>query len=753
MNVRSDRSLNYEITIKYYLQKKILLMSMQMSMLTAIMKSKLGGPMKSQSSLYRWMENRSSKNGKIKAHWQDVIELQKPMATADQKADFCVEILLRASVAHWTSDAVEMRAVDLLRQDFSQLETQKMNSDLEELDFLIQSLLSSGEHLEQPTESQNHSLSYFWKCLKWAGFRMSCGHYKDSISALQYFENHINEYPIAYQLRRAVILGISHQAIGNYTKSSSYLDQQINLNSRKQACFLTFAIQRRQLSLLIESENLSSAIEAEKQMDAEFGEVASDFLRSVYLQEKFKIALLSSTPESLKVIREKQEAAIQSSKLPLHLIVPLEERCEIALRESRAKEALHLVSQQAWMSREKGLVNGQLICGMILFRCQMQLGQVLAAHTTARELQYLCTTYGFGRDSVRAQILLALWHFNRLRLQEAWNILVAARNRSLKLALRIHILAMDMFQFILKPTESFFKTHFCDRRFNLSDFNAAHGLCSQWLSVIQWPKPSTHLFLDALTKDLLKLDSANEILRELDSYFLEPFNMWLIVLPRFKQLDSSTIPASDSKSCEIEFEIFSSQFSATKDDAALLKHLCAATENAPPTISEIHNLLFPMVPYVESRHRSRTLNALQRFRVKIKNNFKKIVAEQGEHFKGFGLTEREHFLPNPLPTVWTKLEGPREILPKKQLAASKSELQKLKLKPKRNNAPALEATLEKVKTKILLWLQINGPTSGSQMAEGMGYARKTLHVYLKSLTAENKVILSGLGRNARYKLD
>jgi predicted HTH transcriptional regulator len=72
---------------------------------------------------------------------------------------------------------------------------------------------------------------------------------------------------------------------------------------------------------------------------------------------------------------------------------------------------------------------------------------------------------------------------------------------------------------------------------------------------------------------------------------------------------------------------------------------------------------------------------------------------------------------------------------------------------KRNNAPKLPSTISSKSDRIIQWLEKHGPSSGSEMALGMGLARKSLHFYLKRLVDLRKVSLSGLGRNAVYVLN
>jgi hypothetical protein len=493
---------------------------------------------------------------------------------------------------------------------------------------------------------------------------------------------------------------------------------------------LEFALQRRRLSFALESENLKSAVAITREMENQAKCIHSPFLLTLFYQEKIKLSLSLSDGHDIGSMQEIQESLLANSNIPARIVFPLEERCEVALLAQKPRSALKIVAKQAWLSRENGLINGQLIAGMILFQCQVQLGHIQAARITLNELKYLCKQYTFGRDALCARILEAIWHLgnDNPSTNTGHSILASARHMAQGLGLKIHLWAIQLFSCFLGPTRENLQSAFPNDRRSRDEFRAALLLVNKWLILMK-----RHSSPELQLVRLLLSES-------------RPFTFVSIGFPECGTWIIVTYGAAD----QVQFEVVHFAISSMHD--LWLRLLLSS--HKPIGLKELHMALAPRVSYIPYRHRKPLLVGLQKMRSKFRNGFTHYLKGADADSGYFGLRNEEQLSLSPMPSVWRfddlkQLEHTSQRLTKKDQA----QITAADRPRRRNNAPRRHSTIQTKSDRITAWLKAHGPSSGSEMSLGMGLARKSLHFYLKRLVELRRVSLSGLGRNAVYSLN
>jgi hypothetical protein len=615
---------------------------------------------------------------------------------------------------------------------------------LAELQFLVDSLLKDSEEMPPPRDvladvmgkpeiKIETLLSGLWQALLYAGSRLSQGHYQEAISALRIFVPFVKDLPAAYRLRLTIILGICFQATGRFADCAEQLQHQKDVLDVFPSVVLSFALSRRQLSYAIETENLFSAKEIALHMERLSASVRSQFLLTLYYQEKIKLSILMGDGFGIDALQVQQESVIENSKIPVHFVVPIEERCEAAIQAKKPQKALKIVAKQAWLSREHGMLNGQLIAAMILLQCQMQLGRVQAARITLNEIRYLCQTYSFGRDEVRARILESIWILQFGQRAEGMRILLSAQYKSLSLGLRIHSWALRIFQFVLEPSREGLFQAFPAGRHSARDLRSSLALLRKWVGLMKMrDSEGSDLFERFSLLDIQLSQSRPYIV---SSIGYPDFGIWLIV----------TFFDEDDVSLETASFVSGGQYDLW------LRRLLSSSD--PVGLADLHALAFPRTPYSPSRHRSRVLLGLQKMRAALRGDFvhyRQVTKGDGGHF-GLGIRDMCKLVPEPV--IWTAAASPAQRSASVRLQRdSEAQASEPVGSKRRGNSPQVAATIASKCDRIVQWLKAHGPSSGSEMATGMGLARKSLHFYLKHLVDLSVISLSGLGRSARYSL-
>ena len=658
-----------------------------------------------------------------------------------KKLDPLIPLLFRASRAHWITDFQEMREVSQLAIQITHPKRgDTLNSShtflRAELQFLADSLLAESPDAEPPApfsaplplQSQQALLTLMpslWACLLWSAGRLAQGHYPQAIDCLTGFQPCLKHAPAAYRLRHSIILGICFQASGKFENAKQELQTQQEVLKRFPSSALDFAILRRRLSFALESEDVRAAIRLAREMDMKAKQAPSDYLSMLYFQEKIKLKITLGESAAMGQIQETQENLIKHSDIPQNIVTPLEERCEVALAEQRPRDALKIVAEQAWLGREKGMVNGQLISGMILFQCQAHLGQVQAARTTLNELRYLCQTYRFGRDAIRASMLEVLWHFRRDQPSLSAPLLLSVESRVQKLGLRVHQWAISLLRFVMDPKRVQLQRAFPSGQQSLVEFRASVSLLLKWAGLVRWSKADPLTFLRTLLQ--------NSSTRSFSSHGFVSLGVWMLV----------SFPDEDT----LLFECAS--FAEGSDLDKLLRSLLTAS--GPLDVKRLHEEAFPRSPYSEHRHRPRILAGLQKTRAHLRKCFAEFSDTILVNSNNFGLDLQSGFQLSPAHVKWNF--EPNVLAHESASSERRSSAPSGNSAAARNNAPVQPTTIRAMEERILLWLKTHGPSSGSRIAEGMGFARKSLHFYLKNLVAQNRIKLTGLGRNARYFLE
>jgi hypothetical protein len=609
-----------------------------------------------------------------------------------------------------------------------------------ELRFLVDSVL--GADFDQPapciqlTDSKTNKelsaetqLQSLWQALIWAGARLSQGRYQDAVTVLRHYLPFAHRFPAAYRLRVSIILGICHQAMGQFQESYEELATQQRILVTFPSRVLEFALQRRRLSFALETEDLQSALAIAREMETQATHIQSPFLLTLFYQEKIKLSLSLSDGLDIGSTQEIQESLLAKSKIPAHVIIPLEERCEAALLAQKPRNALKIVAKQAWLSRENGLINGQLIAAMILFQCQVQLGHIQAARITVNELKYLCKQYRFGRDELRARILEAIWFLGRdsPSTYTGHSLLASAQQMAQGLGLKVHLWAIHLFRCFLGPTRETLQSAFPNCPRSRDEFRAALLLVNKWLILMkQQTSPAFQLVRLLLSES-------------------RPFTFVSLGFPECGSWIIVTYSAADY----VRFE--SAHFANGSMHDVWLRLLLSS--QTPIGLSDLHAAVSPRVVYSNHRHRSSTLVGLQKMRAKLRSAFAHYLKGADARSGYFGLRNEDQLSLSPMPSIWT-FDPQNKAKQTSHRSTKKNQVQVLTADQlrKRNNAPKLQITIQTKSDRITAWLEAHGPSSGSEMALGMGLARKSLHFYLKRLVELRTVSLSGLGRNAVYSI-
>jgi hypothetical protein len=698
---------------------------------------------KASDELYAWIPALCGSNDLVKHEILSTIcdnTPALPKATTGPK-NAILQLLVRASRAHWATDFQEMNQVQEIARTLSASKSDSFV--MEELCFLMDSVL--GADFDQPApliqltepktntaHNQETQLRSLWQALIWAGARLSQGRYQDAVTVLRHYLPFAHRFPAAYRLRVSIILGICHQAMGQYQESYEELTTQQRILLKFPSRVLEFALQRRRLSFALETEDLQSARTIGRQMETQAALIQSPFLLTLFYQEKIKLSLSLSDGLDIGSTQEIQESLLAKSKIPAHVIIPLEERCEAALLAQKPRNALKIVSKQAWLSRENGLINGQLIAAMILFQCQVQLGHIQAARITVNELKYLCKQYRFGRDELRARILEAIWFLGNdgLSTYTGHGLLDSAQQMAQGLGLKVHLWAIYLFRCFLGPTRENLQSAFDRDRQSIDEFRAALLLVNKWLILMKQQSSQAFQFVRLLLSES------------------RPFTFVSLGFPEC----GSWIIVTFSTADYVQFE--TAHFAHGSMHDMWLRLLLSSKE--PIGLSELHTAIAPRVSYTDHRHRSSTLIGLQKLRAKLRTSFTHYLKGADASSRYFGLRNEEQLRLFPAPNVWTckPLNQTEQIsrASRRFIKESQTQLLAADHQRKRNNAPKLQSTIQSKSDRITAWLEAHGPSSGSEMSLGMGLARKSLHFYLKRLVELRIVSLSGLGRNAVYSL-
>lgn len=432
------------------------------------------------------------------------------------------------------------------------------------------------------------------------------------------------------------------------------------------------------------------------------------------MRRQLSFALESEDLHAARAIEQEMIAKVADIRSPL-------------LLAQKPRNALKIVAKQAWVSGENGLINGQLIAAMILFQCQLQLGQIQAARITLNELKYLCRQYPFGRDALCARILEALWFLGCDDEQRGQNLVASALHMAQGMGLRIHIWAIKIFIAVFDPTREKLVDGFPSAEQSIMEFHASLHLLKKWFLVLKWQDKSVYRLI------LLLLDEQRPF--TFNSIGFPECGTWMIV--------------TYSRQDRVRFEIARLANGSMHD---IWLRLLLSTD-FPQGGASLHAAASPRVVYAPSRHRSSVLVGLQKMRSRLRSSFKHFLNVAPTHSGYFGLQNENALKLSPLPSIW------RSEIKTHAAHSHKQDLTKEKKTPltagqttKRNNLPKLSSTIAEKSDRIVRCLESHGPSSGSEMVTGMGLARKSLHFYLKRLVDLRKVSLSSLGRNAVYTL-
>lgn len=266
---------------------------------------------------------------------------------------------------------------------------------------------------------------------------MNKGFYRAATRALLSLEPEFDDSALFWAFRIQTLLGTSQQAMGDYEQAHAALICQERLQQQAVCANFRLTCLRRRMSLAWESEQFDEAALCWDlyQNDSAFGTLP--VIHTLFLQEKLRLDLARHDHETVQRTFAEIEAHVEKCGLARSFLSLIEERAELTLRANRPREAIAILARTLDEAALRGDLSGLCAVNILQARALALLGKTSEAADTLRRALDTAEEQSFGKARVRIFLFLGVAHQALGRHAEARACILRAREAAEALGLPV----------------------------------------------------------------------------------------------------------------------------------------------------------------------------------------------------------------------------------------------------------------------------------------------------------------------------
>lgn len=534
-----------------------------------------------------------------------------------------------------------------------------------------------------------------------AGLMMARGFYKAAQVHLSEAEEMKCSKPWYWLFRASVISGICSQALGHYEESEKALSSQAKFLEKHTTGSLYLALQRRKLSLLIESERYGEVERHIEQNETSMFLCNDNLVKAMWLKEIARYRTTVISPIRVRGFWEEFELTIKKAGVSDDNLRPTEERCEIAILQNNLVEAQQIIDLALIDAQRIGIPSAECVCLFAKARVLCHLRQFESATEIAFLALRIAQVYGYCREQVRILFLLYSLFKHQSNKKESQRIFSEICSHPTLTHLQYH---HSFMRYVCAIFEKGYNSISEYLKIEIND-NFSRNVFENWMvsyaySNLQHQIYKFIFFSDYTEKTSHEISTLPSIIENTRSqqkvcYFVDQCCF----------LDARSKETPKLISLHLE------------QKAQMLLHIISKKAGNGIKLQDIHNFLWPNVIWTPDRHAQACYHLISECRTICKKMNFTIILNKKNNTYHVRASDTALFLASNFHT-------------------------------RARSRTSLKSNIRE--QQILDELHKRGKASGASLAAFIKIARQTLHPLLKKMEKEKKIVQNGVGRNAFY---